>query len=115
VLHKADYTEMSDNGDAMYRTRGDRTGGERYADTVQNKMVLFHRNTKKKHTITSTLVWLHVSVFPRPSSGQNFSVQGTIGVHYTLWDVVYLQHYEGVYYQLWRYFHYKNFVDYMVN
>ena len=70
---------------------------------------------KKKHTITSTLAWLHVSVFPRPSSGQNFSVQGTIGVHYTLWDVVYLQHYEGVYYQLWRYFHYKNFVDYMVN
>ena len=44
VLHKADYTEMSDKVDAMYRTRGDRTGGEGYADTVQNKMVLFRPN-----------------------------------------------------------------------
>jgi len=36
---------MSDKGDAMYHTRADRNGGERYADTVQNKMVLFRPNT----------------------------------------------------------------------
>jgi len=46
VLHKADYTDMSDKGDAMYHKRGDRNGGERYADTVQNKMVLFRPNTR---------------------------------------------------------------------
>ena len=58
MLHKADYTEMNNKGDAMYRARGDRTGGERYADTVQNKMVLFHRNTTKgynhQHPSTAT-------------------------------------------------------------
>jgi len=32
------------------------------------------------------LMWLHVSVFSRPSSGQYFPVEGTVGAHYTLWD-----------------------------
>jgi len=45
LLHKADYTAMSDKGDAMYYTRGDRISGERYADTVQKTMVLFRPNT----------------------------------------------------------------------
>ena len=31
----ADYTEMCDKGEAMYRTRGDRTGGECYTDTFK--------------------------------------------------------------------------------
>jgi len=44
--------------------------------------------TQQKDTITSTLVRLHVSVFSRPSSGQNFSVECTIGAHCTLWDPI---------------------------
>ena len=43
---------------------------------------------QQQHTIISTLVWLHVSVLSRPSSGQSFPVEGTIGAHYTLWDPI---------------------------
>ena len=35
--------------------------------------------TQQRHTIISTLVWLHVSVFSRPSSDQYFTVEGTVG------------------------------------
>jgi hypothetical protein len=42
--------------------------------------------TQQQHTIFTTLIWLHVSVFSRPSSGQYFPVEGTIDAHYTLWD-----------------------------
>ena len=44
--------------------------------------------TQQQHTIISTLVWLRVSVSSRPSSGQHFPVEGTIGVHYTLWGPI---------------------------
>ena len=78
---------MSDKGDAMYYTRGDRISGERYADTVQKTMVLFRPNT----TIASYhqhLIQLQVSVFSRQTSGQYFPVEGTFGAHYTLWDPI---------------------------
>jgi hypothetical protein len=44
--------------------------------------------TEQQHTIISTAVWLHVSVFSRTSSGQYLPVEGTIGGHYTLWDSI---------------------------
>jgi hypothetical protein len=44
--------------------------------------------TQPQHTIVSTLIWLNVSVFSRPSGGQYFPVEGTIGAHYTLWDPI---------------------------
>ena len=44
--------------------------------------------TEQYHTIISTLVWLHVSVFSRPSSGQYFPVKGKIRAHYTQWDPI---------------------------
>ena len=37
--------------------------------------------TQQKHSIINSLVRLHVSVFARPSSGQHFPVEDTIGVH----------------------------------
>jgi hypothetical protein len=51
---------------------------QKYQNTyIQNKMVLFRLNTTV--AIISSLVWLHVSVFSRPSSAQCFPVEGTIG------------------------------------
>ena len=57
--------------------------------TYKSKIKWFYSvETQKQHTIISTLVWLHVPVFSRPSSGQYFAVEGTVGAHYTLWDPI---------------------------
>jgi hypothetical protein len=47
--------------------------------------------TQQYHTIISTLVWLHISAFSRPSSGQYFPVKGTIRAHNTLRNPIMLQ------------------------
>ena len=52
------------------------------------KLNSFIPSKQQLHTIISTLVWLHVSVFSRPSSVQYFPIEGTISAHYTLWDPI---------------------------
>jgi hypothetical protein len=41
-------------------------------------------------------MWLHVSVFSRPSSGQYFPAEGTVGAHHTLWDPMPLLCFDGL-------------------
>jgi len=42
----------------------------------------------QQRTLVSAVLWLGVSVLSRPSSGHHFPVEGTVGVHYTLWDPI---------------------------
>jgi hypothetical protein len=44
--------------------------------------------TQQEHSTITTLVWLHVSVFSRPSSDQYFPVEGTIDARCILWDPI---------------------------
>ena len=53
----------------------------------------YFTKTQQQHTIISTLVWLCVSVSSRPSSGQHFPVEGTIGARYILWVPILLTGY----------------------
>ena len=46
------------------------------------------RQTTTTYTTISILIWLHVAVFSRPSSGQLLIAKGTNGGHCTLWDRV---------------------------
>jgi len=49
-----------------------------------NKLQFYSVGIQQQHTIISIPVWLHVSIFSRPSSDQHFPVDGKIGAHYTL-------------------------------
>ena len=60
-----------------------RNGGNHIALKIKRS---YSVETQQKHTIIIISVWLHVSVFSRPSSGQYFPVEGTFGAPYTLWD-----------------------------
>jgi len=44
--------------------------------------------TQQWHTIISTLVWLQVSAFSRPSSGQYYPIEGKHVVCYRIWDPI---------------------------